>query len=186
MWTRASESQWCFRTEAAWIAVTGNPKRRFFAARCRFVGYSHRFHGIGRWPAKGDYSAHAHATDLVAIIRRLESGPVHVVGFSTAIALRAALLEPGLVRSLTIVEPNVPWLLEGDPEGEALLAWWRDENERVRAEAAGDAERGARLWFDLVNNRGPGAFDAQPEAFLPHVARQLQRESTRGPRRRSR
>ena len=74
-------------------------------------------------------------------MRRLEAGPVHLVGFSTAIALRATLIEPGLVRSLTIVEPNVPWLLEGDPEGEAVLAWWRDENERVRAEAAGDAER---------------------------------------------
>ena len=24
---------------------------------------------------------------------------------------------------------------------------------------------GARLWFELVNNRGPGTFDAQPEAF---------------------
>ena len=141
------------------------PQRKVFAARYRFIGYRHRFHGIGRWPAKGDYSAHAHATDLVAIIRRLESGPVHLVGFSTAIALRAALLEPGFVRSMTIVEPNVPWLLEGDPEGEAVLAWWRDENERVRAEAAGDAERGARLWFELVNNRGPGTFDAQPEAF---------------------
>jgi pimeloyl-ACP methyl ester carboxylesterase len=141
------------------------PQRKVFAARYRFVAYSHRFHGIGRWPTEGDYSAHAHATDLVAIIGRLESGPVHLVGFSTAIALRATLSEPRLVRSLTIVEPNVPWLLEGDPEGETVLAWWRDENERVRAEAAGDAERGARLWFELVNNRGPRTFDAQPEAF---------------------
>ena len=116
-------------------------------------------------PATGEYSADAHTDDLVAIMRRLEAGPVHLVGFSTAIALRATLAEPGLVRSLTIVEPNVPWLLEGDPEGEAVLAWWREENERVRAEAAGDAERRATLWFELVNNRGPGSFDAQPEAF---------------------
>jgi pimeloyl-ACP methyl ester carboxylesterase len=141
------------------------PQRKAIAARYRFVAYSHRFHGVGRWPAKGDYSAHAHATDLVALIRVLEAGPVHLVGFSTAIALRATSWEPGLVRSLTIVEPNVPWLLEGDPEGEAVLARWRDENERVRAEAAGDPERSARLWFELVNNRGPGTFDDQPEAF---------------------
>jgi pimeloyl-ACP methyl ester carboxylesterase len=69
------------------------------------------------------------------------------------------------VRSLTIIEPNVPWLLAGDPEGERVLAWWRDENQRVTAEAAGDANRGARLWFELVNNQGPGAFDAQPEGL---------------------
>ncbi|MGI8862453.1 MAG: alpha/beta fold hydrolase [Gaiellaceae bacterium] len=141
------------------------PQREVFAARYRFVAYSHRFHGTDPWPAKGDYSSDAHTADLVAIMRRLEIGPVHLVGFSTGIALRATLCEPGLVRSLTIIEPNVPWLLEGNPEGEAVLAWWRDENERVRAEAAGNAERGARLWFELVNNRGPDTFDAQPEAL---------------------
>jgi pimeloyl-ACP methyl ester carboxylesterase len=141
------------------------PQRAVFAARYRFVAYSHRYHGTGRWPASGDYSADAHMTDLVAIIRLLEAGPVHLVGFSTAIALRATLREPGLVRSQTVIEPNLPWLLEGDPEGEAVLAWWRHENERVRTEAAGDTERAAQLWFELVNNRGPDTFNAQPEAL---------------------
>ena len=141
------------------------PQREIFASRYRFVAYSQRFHGAGPWPAEGDYSADAHTTDLVSIMRRLGTGPVHLVGFSRNTALRATLCEPGLVRSLTIVEPNVPWLLEDDPEGEAVLAWWRDENERVRAEAAGDAKRGAKLWFELVNNRGPNTFDAQHEAL---------------------
>ena len=131
------------------------PQRKVFAAHYRFIGYSHRFHG----------TAEAHTNDLVAIMRRLATGPVHLVGFSTAIALRAALREPGLVRSLTIIEPNVPWLLEGDPKGEAVLRWWRDENDRVGAESADDADRRAALWFELVNNRGPKTFDAQPEAL---------------------
>jgi non-heme chloroperoxidase len=141
------------------------PQRRAFSARYRFVAYSRRFHGVGAWPTEGDYSADAHTTDLVAIMRGLEAGPVHLVGFSTAIALRAALREPSLVRSLTIIEPNVPWLLDGDPEGEAALAWWREQNERVRAEAAGDPDRRARLWFELVNNQGRRTFEAQPEAL---------------------
>lgn len=138
------------------------PQREAFALRYRFVAYSRRFHGSGAWPPEGDYSVEAHEADLLAIMRRLEAGPVHLVGFSTAIPLRAALHEPGLIRSLTIIEPNLPWLLEGDPEGKALLAWWRGENARVDAEAAGDIERAAKLWFELVNNRGPSAFDAQP------------------------
>lgn len=141
------------------------PQRKAIAAHYRFVAYSHRFHGTGQWPATGDYSADAHARDLVEILRRLAPGPIHVVGFSSAIALRATLGDPALVRSLTIIEPNVPWLLEGDPEGEAVRDWWRRENERVRAEAAGDDARGAELWFELVNNRGPATFRAQPRAF---------------------
>ena len=140
------------------------PQRRVFSAHYRFVAYSHRFHGTGSWPSPAEYSAEAHTADLVAILRRLEAGAVHLVGFSTAIALRATLHEDGLVRSLTIIEPNVPWLLEGDSEGETVLAWWRDQNERVRAAAAGDNGRAAKLWFELVN-RGPGTFDAQPEAL---------------------
>jgi pimeloyl-ACP methyl ester carboxylesterase len=83
------------------------PQRKAFAARYRFVAYSRRFHGIGRWPEEGDYATGAHVADLVAIIRRLEAGPIHLVGFSTALALRVTLREPSLIRRLTIIEPNV-------------------------------------------------------------------------------
>jgi pimeloyl-ACP methyl ester carboxylesterase len=141
------------------------PQREAFAANNRFVAYSRRFHGAGSWPAEADDSAAAHSRDLVAVMRQLDAGPVHLVGFSTAIALRATLSEPALVRSLTIIEPNLPWLLEGRPDDEALLRWWREENDRIRAEVGGDDERRARLWFELVNNRGPGSFDAQPEGL---------------------
>lgn len=141
------------------------PQREAFAARYRFVSYSRRSHGAGPWAAEGEVSADAHTTDLLAVMRRLKAGAVHLVGFSTVIALRAILREPSLVRSLTIIEPNVPWLLEGDAEDEAALSWWRDENARVQSEAGADIERRARLWFELVNNRGPGTFDAQAEPF---------------------
>ena len=129
------------------------PQQEAFAARYRFVTYTR----------PSPRSQEQHAADLAAVIRFLEAGPAHIVGFSTAIALRAALQEPALVRSLVVIEPNVPWLLEGDPEGERVLTWWRAENERVRTEAAGDPERAAALWFELVDNRGPGTFAAQPE-----------------------
>jgi pimeloyl-ACP methyl ester carboxylesterase len=141
------------------------PQRKAFAAHHRFVTYSRRFHGSGPWPVEADDSTDAHVSDLVAIMDRLGGGPVHLVGFSTAIALHATLAMPELVRSLTIVEPNVPSLLAGDPEGEAVLEWWRRENARVQAEAAGGPTRRAALWFELVNNRGAGTFETQPEWF---------------------
>lgn len=137
------------------------PQRKAFGDRYRFVAYSRRC----ITPSGNGDSADAHADDLLAVIRRLEAGPVHLVGFSTPAALRATVRHPGLVRTLTIIEPNVPWLLEGDSDSETVVAWWEAENERVRVEAAGDAERRAELWFELVNNRGPNTFDAQPENF---------------------
>lgn len=132
-----------------------------FAARYRFVTYSRRLHGPGPWPTRGDSSTESHVADLVELIRRLP-GPVHLIGFSTALALRATIAEPDLIRTLTIIEPNVPWLLEDDVDGETILTRWRAENERIAAEAAGDIERAAKLWFELVGNREPGTFDPQP------------------------
>ena len=140
------------------------PQRETFGARHRFIAYSHRYHGGPPWPTQADFSADAHARDLLAIIRAV-GRPVHLVGFSSAIALRAVLRAPELVRSLVTIEPNVPWLLEGDLEGDRMRAWWRTENERVLTEAANDPAEAARLWFELVNNRGRGTFVAQPEAF---------------------
>ena len=141
------------------------PQRATFAAHYRFVAYSRRFHGAGSWPPDADASADAHVSDLVAIVRQLDAGPVHLVGFSTAIALHAAIAQPGLFRSLTIIEPNVPSLLEGDASGEDLLAQWRLENDRLAAQAGGDVTRRAELWFELVNNEGAGTFARQPSAF---------------------
>jgi len=69
------------------------PQREAFATRYRFITYSRRFHGAGPWPAEADDSADAHVADLLAIMRGSKAGPVHLVGFSTAIALRAILRE---------------------------------------------------------------------------------------------
>lgn len=132
------------------------PQRDAFAGRYRFVAYSRQ---------KGDVPAATHVADLSAIVRQLEAGKVHLVGFSTAIALRIAAAEPEILRSLTIVEPNVPWVLAGDRAGERALVDWRGDNDRIQAEAGADRERTAALWFDLVNNRGRGAFARQPEQF---------------------
>ena len=141
------------------------PQRATFASQYRFVAYSRRFHGAGSWPPDADASTDAQVGDLVAIVRQLDAGPVHLIGFSTAIALHAAIAEPSLFGSLTIIEPNVPSLLEGGAVGEGVLAWWRRETDRIRAEAGADAKRHAELWFELVNNQGAGTFGRQPSAF---------------------
>lgn len=61
------------------------PQRDAFAGRYRFVAYSRQ---------KGDVPAATHVADLSAIVRQLDAGEVHLVGFSTAIALRVAGQSP--------------------------------------------------------------------------------------------
>jgi pimeloyl-ACP methyl ester carboxylesterase len=64
------------------------PQRAVFAARYRFVAFSRRFHGTGSWSDDADNSDDAHVSDLLDVIGRVGGGPVHLVGFSSAIALR--------------------------------------------------------------------------------------------------
>ena len=140
------------------------PQEAAFSAAHRFVAYSRRFHGAGWWPPEADASPDAYADDLIAIMTRLAAGPVHVVGFSTGVALNAAAREPALFRSLTIVEPNVPSLLTDDGDRD-LLHTWRSATERIRKLHGSDPARHAEAWFELVNNQGPSAFARQPAAF---------------------
>lgn len=139
-------------------------QRDAFALNHRFVAYSQRFRGRSDSPLDGDDSQATHVSDLIAIIRTLRE-PVHLVGFSSAIALLTALQAQELLRSLTVIEPNLPWLLDGDGEGVSLRASFLASIEEVRAAASGDVDRYAALWFEIVNNRGPGTFAAQPAAF---------------------
>ena len=141
------------------------PQRAAFAAGYRFIAFSRRFHGAGAWPSTADASPEAHADDLIGIVERVDQGAVHLVGFSAATALHAAVRAPSLFRSLTIFEPNVPSLLTEDPEDRAALEAWQSATARLRIEHEDDADSHARHWFELVNNSGLGTFEHQPEGF---------------------
>lgn len=155
-----------------------------FADRYRVIAYSRR----NRFPfplsAEGapDGAGDLHAEDLAAIIRALGLERVHVVGHSSGAvtALFLAAGHPALVRSLVLNEPPSGGLLAGTPDGGAIL---REQGARLaparEAFAAGDLERGVRLFTDAV--RGAGAFDRGSDAdrrmavenALSHVADQV-------------
>jgi pimeloyl-ACP methyl ester carboxylesterase len=74
------------------------------------------------WDGKGaDFSADQHAKDLAVFIRRLDAGPVHLVGHSYGgdVAFLVAKHNPELLLSLTLADPAP---LEGisPPTAEAL------------------------------------------------------------------
>jgi pimeloyl-ACP methyl ester carboxylesterase len=145
------------------------PQRQAIAKQHRFIAYTYRYHGTGPWPDDGKhYSAATHAADLAAFIRRLNAGPVHLVGLSYGglLATPVASEHPELVRSLTLAEPAIGALLMDTPEAKPAL----DDRGKafapiVAAAKAGEAMQATKLFFDWVNNQGAGAFDKQPEAL---------------------
>jgi len=154
----------------AWIDLRfWEPQRQAIAKQYRFIAYNQRYHGTVPWPDEGKhYSAATHAADLSALIRQLNAGPVHLVGLSYG-GLVSALVasdHPELVRSLTLAEPALGALLTDLPEAKPAL----DDRRQgmapvVAAVKAGDSVQSVKLFFDWVNNQGPGAFDKQPESL---------------------
>jgi len=131
----------------------------------RFVAFSQRYRRGSTTEPGADDSATTHVADLLAVIASLDAGPVQLVQFSSAVGPLAVVDAQAPIRSLLAIEPAAPWLLEADDEGSDILAAWRETNAGLRDETGDDADRHARLWFELVNNRGPGTFEAQAESF---------------------
>lgn len=77
-----------------------------------FDGHAVDLPGFGRSapPPDGRYSLDTHAAAVVAYLRRLDRGPVHLFGNSLggAVAIRVAAEHPELVRTLTLISPALP------------------------------------------------------------------------------
>jgi pimeloyl-ACP methyl ester carboxylesterase len=159
----------------AWMDLRyWEPQRQAIAAGYRFVAYNLRYHGTTAWPDRGQhFSTTTHSADLAAFIRRLNAGPAHLVGLSSGgrLVTLLALGEPDLVRSLTVLEPPIDELLADLPAVQPVREEWIKAFEPIRAAAlAGEAMQAAKLFFELANNHGCGAFDTQPETFRQMVS----------------
>jgi pimeloyl-ACP methyl ester carboxylesterase len=158
----------------AWMDLRyWEPQQHAIAAQYRFIAYTLRYHGTAAWADAGEhYSVATHAADLAAFVRQLNAGPVHLVGLSRGgrLAILVALQHPGLVRSLSVLEPPIDELLIDLPEAQPVRDAWMKAFARIRAAAeAGAAEQAVKLFFELVNNQAPGALDGQPETFRQMV-----------------
>lgn len=106
-----------------------------------------------------------------AIARALaEPGPVDLIGhsFGATVALRLALEAPGLVRSLTLVEPVLFAAAQGTAAFDAFFAGNTAFGDRI---AAGDAA-GAAAWFHALWGGGT-AFDALPAPQRAYIAARI-------------
>jgi pimeloyl-ACP methyl ester carboxylesterase len=141
-------------------------QRPAFAKKHRYIAYTQRYFGTGPWPDDGNnFSAVNHAADLAAFIKRLNLGPVHLVGWSYGgpVTALVAMEHPELVRSLVIHEPSIRPLIADLPEGKRAIA----EFEKVVGPAVGAAKSGdtalaAKLLLEAVFDLPRGGFETDP------------------------
>src|SRR5439155_14063015 len=128
--------------------IVGLSKRR------HVVAYSRRYHFPNPpAPDSPEYSYAANEEDLVALIRALRLGKVHLVGqgYGAFVATLVARDHPELVRTLVLAEPAVYSMIPTKRDRRAvvdgLTAASAASGEAVRA---GDLERAARQYFAMV------------------------------------
>jgi len=146
------------------------PIREPIAHKLRFITYTQRYYGNRPWRDDGkQFSVAIHADDLLNFIASLDTGPVHLVGWSYGglVAATGALWNPSLVRSLILYEASVLSVLSADsPEGRAA----REDRAKmfgpaIAANKAGDPIQAIRLMYEAVYQLRPGGFDQLPQAI---------------------
>jgi esterase len=133
-----------------------------FAEQYRVIAVSLRHYFPERWDGQDeDFSILQHADDVAEFIRRLDLGPVHLIGHSRggAIALNVAADHPEVIRTLLLVDPSgLEALLPDTPESRAMAVEGRKLRERLAADLAkGDREASLKAYIEAITV--PGRWD---------------------------
>ena len=127
------------------------------SSRHRVISVSLRHHFPEPWDGKGGYAIEEHASDLVAFIRALGVGPVHLLGHSYGgtVAYFAAKQAPNLLRSVVSAE-GMPVTTLFPEQTEAERAGWAKVASLFES---GDVEAALRAFLGIVG----GDWDKAPE-----------------------
>jgi len=134
-----------------------------FATKYRAIAVSLRHYYPERWDGEGEFSLRQQVDDLVAFMKGLNAGPVHLVGHSRGgtAALYAAKAAPGLVRTVTFAEGGVgmpEFAPPGEGGTETRKTAYRGITERFNR---GDIDGGLEIFATFVN--GPGTWEKYPD-----------------------
>ena len=120
----------------------------------RTIAVSLRHYYPEKWNGVGDdFSVAQHASDVAALIKKLNLGKVHLLGVSRGgtVALTVASLQPEGIRTLVLAEANVDPLMPETPEKQKRIAQAKADAEKVQANlATGGREKAAQeLWASV-------------------------------------
>jgi pimeloyl-ACP methyl ester carboxylesterase len=141
-----------------WDAVVGELSKTF-----RVLTFDRRGHSQSeRREEQG--SAEEDVSDLIALIKHLDLAPAHIAGNSggAAIALKTAVRQPDLFRTLVIHEPPLFGLLKDIPDAQPYLQVVRSHIEAVTKHIENkEHEQAARLFVETIAF-GLGAWQQLP------------------------
>jgi len=132
------------------------------AEKNKYLAMTQRHFGSGVWSSDKLFSRDVHTSDLIALLKALNT-PVNLVGWSYAggILLNATSQVPELVRSLVIFEPSFE--SEALPKNnDSLLhareVFWEELEPAYKIAQTGDLHAAMRLGIEVVFGLGKGGF----------------------------
>jgi pimeloyl-ACP methyl ester carboxylesterase len=135
------------------------------ASSYRVIAPSLRHYYPEQWNGEGsDFSVEQHAADVAALIRMLNLGKVHLVGWSRggAVAIEIAKAHPDLVRTLVMEDGAILMPVEETPERRNDAEFRANNNKAIQEHLqAGDPNKAAEVLVDGLT--GPGAWLRLPE-----------------------
>lgn len=146
-----------------------NSYRDSISAKRRFIAYDQRHFGESKPQDKSaEFSADAHASDLIGFVEALDSGPVSLVSWSYGgdVAARAAIERPDLFRALVYYEPDINGLIADLPgssrASDKLFNQFGPAMKALEEENLSDA---ALRFIDAVFMLPDGGANAESEAW---------------------
>jgi pimeloyl-ACP methyl ester carboxylesterase len=134
-----------------------------FSAKYRTIAVSLRHYFPEPWRGDGEFSLSQHVADLIAFIKQLGVGSVHLVGHSRGgtVALYAVVADSLIAKTLVFAEGGLGMakFAETDPvEQEQTAQYVRSLTAKF---ADGDIDGGLEAVMTRIS--GPGAWQAMPE-----------------------
>ncbi|MGI9253688.1 MAG: alpha/beta fold hydrolase, partial [Thermomicrobiales bacterium] len=118
-----------------------------------------RGHGTSAALSTRPYPPTELAADLLAVLDHAGAAPAHLIGdgWGAAIAIAAARMSPAHVRTLALLQPDLPGLLASDPDPAARWVWQNARETLATASKAAYKGMTDRALDTLLDPRlGPG------------------------------
>lgn len=168
-YTEAGQGETVVFVHGAWADTRAwTAQRDAVSAHYRFISYSMRYHMPNQWQDDGSlYSMQTHTADLVALIKSLNVGPVHLVGhsFGGQVAAEVAMEHPELVKSLVLEEASIFTVLDS-PAGKAAAGdFFKPAPLAKDALKSGDSLKATQVMVDSVLG-DPTGWEKLPGPFV--------------------